>query len=93
MQLLAKDLIDLDRYPISTPGRQRDALLTRVRGELDALGCAVLKGFLTPTGVTAAVSEADGVADQGHRSYSRTNPYFTAEDVSLPASDPAPQVL
>jgi hypothetical protein len=28
------------------------------------------------------------VADRGHRSYSRTNPYFTAEDPSLPETDP-----
>lgn len=88
MRLLAKNLIDYETYPISMPGPERDALLTRVRGELDSRGCAVLKGFLTPAGIAAAVSEADGVADKGHRSYSRTNPYFTTEDVSLPASDP-----
>ncbi|MEW9922266.1 hypothetical protein AB2B41_21930 [Marimonas sp. MJW-29] len=88
MQLLANDLIDIERYPISTPGSQRDALLTRVREELEFRGCAVLKGFLTPAGIAAAVLEADGVADKGHRSYSRTNAYFTTEDVSLPASDP-----
>jgi len=88
MRLLANDLIDYDRYPISAPGPDRDALLARVRGDLDLRGCAVLKGFLTPAGIAAAVSEAHGVADKGHRSYSRSNPYFTAEDISLTASDP-----
>ena len=88
MRLLANDLIDIKRYPISTPGIEREAILSQVRRELDLLGCAVLKGFLTQAGIAAAVAEADGVADKGHRSYSRTNPYFTAEDVSLPASDP-----
>ncbi|WP_050931667.1 HalD/BesD family halogenase [Aestuariivita boseongensis] len=88
MRLLANDLIDYDRYPISAAGPERDALLARVRGDLDLRGCAVLKGFLTPAGIAAAVSEADGVADKSHRSYSRTNTYFTAEDISLPASDP-----
>lgn len=88
MRLLAKDLIDTERYPISTPGPERDEILTRVRRELDLRGCAVLKGFLTPAGIASTVTEADGVADKGHRSYSRTNPYFTAEDVSLPESDP-----
>jgi hypothetical protein len=88
MHLLAKDLIDLDRYPIATPGPERAAILAQVRGELDLRGCAVLKGFLTPAGIAAAVAEADAVADKGHRSYSRTNPYFTAEDPSLPATDP-----
>lgn len=88
MRLLAKDLIDTDRYPISTPGPERDSILTRVRRELELRGCAVLKGFLTPAGIASTVTEADGVADKGHRSYSRTNPYFTAEDVSLTESDP-----
>lgn len=86
--MLSSDLIDLDRYPISTPGPARDAVLADVRAGLEARGCAVLKGFLTPAGVSAAAAEADSVADQGHRSYSRTNAYFTAEDLELPESDP-----
>jgi hypothetical protein len=88
MQRAASDLIDLETYPISTPGPQRDAVLARVRGQLELQGCAVLKGFLSPTGIAAAVAEADGVADKGHRTYSRTNAYFTTEDLSLPMTDP-----
>ncbi len=86
--MLVQDLIDLDRYPIATPGPARDALLASVRADLARDGCAVIKRFLTPAGVAAAVAEADAVADQGHRSYSRTNAYFTAEDPSLPEDDP-----
>lgn len=88
MQLLAEDLIDLKTYPIATPGPARDAVLAEVREALGRRGCAVLKGFLTPAGVAAAVAEADSVAENGHRSYSRTNAYFTADDPSLPESDP-----
>lgn len=88
MPLHANDLIDLDTYPIATPGAARDAILAEVRAELDLRGCAVLKGFLTPEGVAAAVAETDGVADKGHRSYSRTNAYFTADDPDLPETDP-----
>ncbi|MEP2028700.1 MAG: hypothetical protein ABJI96_08335 [Paracoccaceae bacterium] len=88
MRLNAKDLIDFDRYPISTPGSFRDAILDRVRGGLELQGCAVLKGFLKPEGIAATVAEAEGVAGLGHRSYSRTNAYFTSEDFSLPESDP-----
>ncbi|MEQ8895679.1 MAG: hypothetical protein RID23_01200 [Roseovarius sp.] len=86
--MLPRDLIDLDRYPISMPGPARDAVLADVRAGLNARGCAVLKGFLTPAGVSAAAAEADSVADKGHRSYSRTNAYFTAEDPGLPDDDP-----
>ncbi|MEW9918683.1 hypothetical protein AB2B41_03655 [Marimonas sp. MJW-29] len=82
MPLQASDLIDLETYPISEPGPRRDAILKTVRGDLEAKGCAVLKGFLRPEGVGAAV------ADKGHRSYSRTNPYFTKDDPSLPEADP-----
>ena len=88
MRFHVKDLIDFETYPISPPGPSRDAILVEVRIALTARGCAVLKGFLTPAGIEAAVAEADGVADKGHRSYSRTNAYFTAEDPSLPECDP-----
>jgi hypothetical protein len=88
MQQAARNLINLDTYPIATPGPVRDAILSRVRDELDMRGCAVLKGFLTPAGIAAAVAEAGGVADKGHRSYSRTNAYFTADDPGLPETDP-----
>lgn len=85
----ASDLIDLTRYPIDSAGR--DALLRKVRAELASDGCAVLKGFLTPEGVRAIAAEADSVADQGHRSYSRTNPYFTTDNPDLPQDDPRRQ--
>lgn len=88
MRHAPSDLIDYQRYPIATPGAARSAILAQVQQELEARGCAVLKGFLTEAGVSAAAAEADGVAENGHRSYSRTNPYFTAEDARLPKGDP-----
>jgi hypothetical protein len=91
MQHAASDLINLASYPIATPGPLRDAVLARVQGQLETQGCAVLKGFLTQAGIAAAVAEADGVADKGHRTYSRTNAYFTAEDPTLPPTDPRRQ--
>ena len=81
-------LIDLDRYPIDTPGPALDAVIADVRAQLDADGCAVLPGFLTPGGIIALRDEADSVAARGHRSFSRTNAYFTADDPELPQSDP-----
>lgn len=88
MPLLAEDLINYDRYPIATHGPLRDTVLKSVQKDLDDRGCAVLPGFLKPTGIAEAVAEADRVADQGHRSFSRTNAYFTADDPNLPESDP-----
>lgn len=84
-------LIDLARYPIHTNGAARDAVLAAVRADLARDGCAVLKGFLTPQGVDALAQEADGVAGQGHKSFGRTNAYFTKDDPTLPADDPRRQ--
>ena len=88
MQNLSSDFIDYSRYPIATQGPARDKVLKDVRSALEKDGCAVLKGFLTPAGIEAAVEEADAVSDKGHRSYSRTNAYFTADDPALSVDDP-----
>ena len=87
----AEALIDLDRYPIQDEGAARDALLTDVRAQLAEDGCAVLKGFVTAEALARLVAETDKVSGHGHRSFSRTNPYFTGDDPSLSASDPRRQ--
>ena len=51
-------------------------------------GCAVVKQFLTPAGIDALVHEAERVADKGHRSFNRTNVYFTKDDPALGIDDP-----
>ena len=88
MNISPKDLINYERYPIKASNPKRDAVLADVRRSLKEQGCAVLKGFLTPSGVAEAVAEAQSVAHHGHRSFSRTNAYFTADDPTLPADDP-----
>ncbi|WP_299848565.1 phytanoyl-CoA dioxygenase family protein [uncultured Roseovarius sp.] len=87
----ANRLIDLERYPIHRDGAERAAVLAQVRADLARDGCAVVKGFLTPEGIAALTAEAEGVADQGHKSFSRTNPYFTQDDPGLPEDDPRRQ--
>ncbi len=88
MPYAARDLIDLERHPIHQPGPVRDALVARVRADLDRDGCAVIKSFLTQAGIAALTEEADGVSDKGHRSFNRTNVYFTKDDPSLPEDHP-----
>src|SRR6056300_987411 len=88
MVYIAQDLINLDRYPSHADGASRVALVERAQQDLARDGCAVLKGFLSQKGKNAITAEADGVADKGHRSFNRTNVYFTADDPSLPDSDP-----
>ena len=81
-------LIDLNTYPIHQPGPARDAVVEQVRADLARDGCAVIRSFLTPHAIGLLTDEADGVAQNGHRSFNRTNAYFTKGDPSLPESDP-----
>jgi hypothetical protein len=83
--------INLDSYPIDQPGAALDAVVQTVRAALARDGCAVLKGFLTERGIAALTEEADRVAPAAHRSFNRTNPYFTKDDPSLPEDDPRRQ--
>jgi hypothetical protein len=91
MQFRAADLIDLERYPIHRDGAARNAILDNIRHDLEKDGCAVLKGFLSAQGIAALTAEADSVADKGHKSFSRTNAYFTQDDPTLPEDDPRRQ--
>ncbi|MDH3740327.1 MAG: hypothetical protein OER56_01905 [Hyphomicrobiales bacterium] len=85
----ARAFIDLDRYPIAEPAtagcRQ---LVSSVRSKLAHDGCAVLSGFIRADRIDALVTEADRVAPRGHRSFNRTNVYFTRDDPGLPESHP-----
>ncbi len=83
--------IDLERYPLGTKSPALHAVIADARAQLAADGCAVLKGFLSAEGITAICAEADQVAPQAHRSFNRTNPYFTKDDPELPEADPRRQ--
>ncbi|MEC8710885.1 MAG: hypothetical protein VXX87_04810, partial [Pseudomonadota bacterium] len=82
-------IIDLDRYPLDQPGSAGyRAALDAIQGDLDAFGCGVLKGFVRPEILAAMVEEADRVAPLAHRSFGRTNAYFTQDRDDLPESHP-----
>ncbi|MGB1915603.1 MAG: HalD/BesD family halogenase, partial [Paracoccaceae bacterium] len=85
---VARNLVNIEDYPIHIDGGKRNAVLKTVRDNLAHDGCAVLKNFLTADGIAALTKEADAVAGNAHRSYNRTNVYFTADDETLPANDP-----
>jgi len=88
MTFNATDLIDVDRYPINIKGYKRNTLIEQMRAELAQDGCAVLKGFVSAKGLSALKVEADSVSSKGHRSFNRTNPYFTRDDPELGVDDP-----
>ncbi|WP_282610666.1 hypothetical protein [Pelagibius sp. Alg239-R121] len=83
----ARDFVDLQTYPIDTPDSSECLkLLSSLRAQLKADGCAVLRGFIRAERIADLVAEADGVAAQGHRSFNRTNAYFTTDNPDLPES-------
>lgn len=84
--------IDLARYPVDrADSPEYAALLAQVRAELAEDGCAVLKGFVHSGRIPELVAEADRVAPFAHRSFNRTNVYFTRDDPSLAPGHPKRQ--
>lgn len=88
----AESLIDLARYPLHQPGTEAHAaMLAIVRADLDRDGCAVLKGFVRSAAVPVLEADAERAAPMAHRSFNRTNAYFTQDDPTLPETHPARQ--
>jgi hypothetical protein len=86
---MAADHINFDALPLNTPkGAQYTALVARVRADLARDGCAVVKNTLTAAGLDALTTEAENASASAHKSYNRTNPYFTQDDPSLPEAHP-----
>jgi len=85
----AEDFIDLERYPIDAPGSPAHAaMMATLHAALGSDGCAVLKGFVRPEQIGALAVEADRVAPAAHRSFNRTNAYFTVDDPTLAPEHP-----
>lgn len=86
------DIVDLGRYPIDRPDAPALAqVIADVRRDLETDGCAVLPGFAHDRGLTQLLAEAESVAEQAHRSFGRTNVYFSRDDATLPRSHPVRQ--
>ena len=66
-------------------------LLKNIHAELENDGCAILKKFLTQKAIKLITAEANKVSHLGHRSFNKTNPYFTKDDINLPKDDPRRQ--
>ena len=82
-------LIDLERYPIDRPDTVAYlGMLATIRATLAHDGCAVLKGFIRADRLPDLVAEADRVAPHAHRSYGRTNVYFSQDEPDLPEAHP-----
>lgn len=87
--IAVEEYLNLRDYPLHQPrSRGYREMMRRIRAGIAAKGCAVLKGFVPPSRLPALVAEADRVAPFAHRSFNRTNVYFTRDDPSLPPAHP-----
>lgn len=83
------DLVDTERYPLHAPhGAKLRSIVDQVRKALHDEGCSVLPGFLRPEALEQARQESAALAAKGFFAHRRTNPYFTADDRTLPGDDP-----
>ena len=83
------DFIDLEAYPLD--GRDPRGYAEAIRSaqaQLATDGCCVLPSFIRTSALPALVDEADAVAGQAHRSFNRTNAYFSEDDPNLSEQDP-----
>lgn len=85
----AEDFINLDAYPIDGRHPERLAtVLADAQAQLAEDGCCILRDFIRPEMITVLAGEGDAVAGFAHRSFNRTNAYFSEDDPGLPAHDP-----
>lgn len=83
------DLVDTDRYQLTgADARARTEVVARVRAELAADGCSVLRDFVRPDRREELRHECAAVAPSAHTEVTTVNVYNTAPDPTLPAGHP-----
>ena len=88
MKIIASEYVDLIKYPIHEVGPARKALINESNLAIKDDGCVVLKGFIKQERISQLVAECDRVESQGHRNFTRTNPYFLSDREDLPLTHP-----
>ncbi len=70
------DVVDIDRYPLNSPSDPAwSRTVERARAQLAATGCALIKEFITPSGLDNMVRESDTLWPHAHVSSRRFSPY------------------
>ncbi len=82
-------MIDLERYPITSLGTDAARqLTTHCRRQLDDTGACELPGFLTPECVALLVREGDALSAQAYHSVVTGTAYIETPDMTLPSDHP-----
>ena len=83
-------MVDNARYPLSDPtGAGRQDVVSRVRQDLQTVGCSVLPDFVRPALREVLQRECEEIAPRAYYDVETVNAYNTAPDPSLPDGHPA----
>lgn len=75
-----KDLIDYDRFPLDQPDSPAyTAAVAEIQASLASDGCAVVKNFLSPTGLADILGEAEERKDQAYYSPTKVCNIYLAD--------------
>ncbi|MFJ6630174.1 arpA protein [Streptomyces sp. NPDC091376] len=82
-------VVDTARYPLSELGSaEGQAVVSRARRELSALGCTVLPDFIRPVLRDVLCEECSAIAPRAHFDLETVNVYNIAVDAALPQDHP-----
>lgn len=82
-------VVDTARYPLSElESAEGQAVVSRARRELSALGCTVLPDFIRPSLRDVLSQECSGIAPRAHFDSETVNVYNLAVDSALPEDHP-----
>ncbi len=86
---MLEQLVDLERYPLLSPGSARfAAVIEDARADIARMGAAELPGFLTASGLALALHDARSLAKLAYRSGGMGTAYLELPDASWPADHP-----
>lgn len=84
-----QELVDTDHYPIhDLDSEAGQALIARCRTALETDGCVVLRDFIRPEALAQMAQEGRDRSEKAHFNQTRTNPYSSDDDPSLPEDHP-----
>ncbi|WP_328667855.1 HalD/BesD family halogenase [Streptomyces sp. NBC_00328] len=87
--LTLDQLVDTARYPLSELASPRgQAVVSRARHDLSALGCTVLPDFVRPSLRDVLRQECSAIAPRAHHDVETVNVYNIAVDSALPENHP-----
>ena len=89
IEIRLEELIDLDQFPLhDLDDPRRKELVMQCRAELEQYGCSHVENFVRPEAIKTMRDEALRLMPFAIYADDSNNPYFSADDTSLPKDHP-----